>query len=77
MTTLDARYGGTIVYTARRDTGGMFDARVGVERLPFVTKSGNEYRTYAADWHGGVQCFRPTLEEAMSEIDRLLRKLHG
>lgn len=76
MSNVHARYGGTVVWTEARDTGGMFPATVGVEELPPNLSATNKFRAFAIDWHGGVQCFRPTLEEAKGEVERLLNRLH-
>lgn len=75
MSILDTRYGGMLVHHETRDTGGMFDARLGVEQLPAPTESGNKFRAFVVDWHGGVQRFRPTFEEAMGELERLQLRL--
>lgn len=55
-----------VVWSEKRDDGGMFDAEVG------VYKSGNQFVAYAANgWGGGVQCTRDTFEAARAEVDRL------
>lgn len=73
MNNFNARYGGTIVYETTRDSGGMFDACLGVEQLP----GGERYRAFVIDWHGGVQCFRGNLEDAKAELNRLFEKKFG
>jgi len=61
-------------YQDRRDSGGMFNAEVGVQEV--TTSKANRYRAYVSDsWGGGVQCFRDTENEAMNEIERLWKKM--
>jgi hypothetical protein len=62
-------------YEDRRDTGGMFDAEVGVQEV--TTTGSNRFRAYVSDWHGGVQCFRDTEAEARAEIERLMEVKFG
>jgi len=72
------RYGGKVVYSERRDSGGMFNDTLGVEELPAEVNTPNKFRAFASgSWGGGVQCFRPTLEEAKAELNRLYDKMHN
>lgn len=64
------------VYQDFRDSGGMFDAEVGVQEV--TTTKQNRYRAYiAGSFGGGVQCFRDTAEEAKAELPRLWKKMFG
>lgn len=59
-----------------RDSGGMFDAEIGVQEV--TTTKNNRFRAYVAgSFGGGVQCFRDTEEEAMKELGRLWRQMFG
>lgn len=61
-----------VVWSEKRDDGGMFDAEVG------VAVSGDRFVAYVMDgWGGGVRCTRTTEESARAEIDRLWQKLYG
>lgn len=75
---MHARYGGAIVFLERFDSGGMFSAHRGVERIEAAPGSTVKFRAFVSgSWGGGVQCFRPTLEEAKAELERLEAKLFG
>jgi hypothetical protein len=65
--------GGEIVYEDRRDTGGMFDADLRVEKLPDGT-----FKAGVSDWHGGIAGpAKATLAEAKADLERLFEKKFG
>ena len=61
-----------LVWSERRDDGGMFKATVGVARR------GDRYAAFVKDgWGGGVSCTRDTEDAAKAEIERLWERLYG
>jgi hypothetical protein len=61
-----------VVWSERRDDGGMFDAEVG------VAEDGARYVAYVTvGWGSGVRCTRDTEAAARGEIDRLWNRLYG
>lgn len=71
-----SRCGGTVVYSRRFDSGGMFNAEEGVERF---TQNGKlRFRAFVSgSFGGGRQCFRDTLEEAKAELERMREEEFG
>lgn len=67
------RFGGVTVYEEKRDSGGMFDAQLGVEQV------GTErFIPWVVDWHGGLRGpEKKTLDEAKGELNRLFNKKYG
>lgn len=62
-----------VVWRETRDSGGMFDAEVG------VWKDGDSFVAYVLDgWGGGVQSGKhPGEAAARGDIDRLWRRYYG
>jgi hypothetical protein len=63
----------TTIHREFRDTGGMFETELGIERYD----DGRQfpYRAFVrGGWGGGVQCFRRTEQEAKAELERLFDK---
>lgn len=67
------RFGGVTVYEEKRDSGGMFDAQLGVEQV-----SPHGFIPWVSDWHGGIRGpMKPTLEAAKADLTRLFNKKYG
>lgn len=66
------KFGGEVVYEEKRDSGGMFDAQLGVEQV------GETFIPWVSDWHGGLRGpAKETLTEAKGELTRLFNKKYG
>lgn len=67
------RFGGVTVYEETRDSGGMFNAQLGVEQV------GTErFIPWVSDWHGGLRGpEKRTLAEARADLTRLFNKKYG
>lgn len=60
-----------VAWSERRDSGGMFDATVGV----YCDDSG--YVAYVTDWGRGIKSPpHPTLEDAKADIERLWNRMY-
>jgi hypothetical protein len=60
-----------VVWSERRDTGGMFEATVG------IYKDGDGYRTFVLDLGLGMQSkLHHTYEDARNDVERCLKKFY-
>ena len=61
-----------VPWSEKRDSGGMFDAEVGVYR------DGDGFVAFIYDWGGGIRSrIHPDVETARGDIDRLWERFYG